>query len=172
MKYLLPKELGGAEVEAEEFWGGCAGAQPEYHLPGGFTLLAPKGEPLTPVAPPQPEEPSPGAYDINGQLCQHFADRADEQRWCIIGHLPILTWPQLWEQIGGPDVTIQPLVALPTVELPFKRRGVEVSRTRPDGDDVYLSTKGASYGFAHLSDNDATAVAYAILSAVAQRGAS
>lgn len=72
-RYRLPDGIRDGEIEAEEIWGGCAGGRPEYQLAGGFTLLAPAGQPLERVTPPLPDEPPVGAVvlDSDNRAWQH-----------------------------------------------------------------------------------------------------
>lgn len=121
MKYLLPKELGGAE--REPFIDG-AGTMAAQFRGDGWQLFVDRAA-LTPVAPPIPEEPGPGAYQI-GEVTV-FKPRNDES--VIPWYVPDMTattdedwysWDGLWKKFGGPDVTIQRLTPEPPrVELPW-----------------------------------------------------
>jgi len=172
-RFKLPDVLGGGEIVATEVWGGCAGGRPEYHIgagDNGFTLLAPRGAPLESVPPPIPAEPEPGAYLIGDTLAVRFPDTDDfnlRWRWSDVDTAD--SWGICWRSLGGPDVTITPLVAaLPKVELPWRgsdRYGdpvnVEVNR-----DEVILEVE--EYGEvkqAALPPESAERVAAALLSA-------
>ena len=64
MIYRLPDILGGAELEATEWWSGCAGANHEYRIQGtSVTVSVPYG--LTAVDPPLPPEPPVGTVVLD-----------------------------------------------------------------------------------------------------------
>lgn len=122
-RYKLPDGvLGGGEIEATEFWSGCAGAQAEYELADGYKIVLPCGERLTPVKPPTPEEPEPGPYWVGDYYVVHAMTNRDK-RWGIVGYPSIdwVDWPELLDFVG-PDVTITRLVAerVETVTLPWE----------------------------------------------------
>jgi len=118
-RYKLPDELGGRTVDAEETWGGCAGARPEYRI-GDITLTMPPGTPLK-VMPPA--EPPPGPYLLDGGAVVICTSPGD---WWVPngrGNPGVFRymWPGFWEKFGGPDVTLVPLVPDPAagVQLPW-----------------------------------------------------
>ncbi len=158
-RYRLPEVLGGGEVDAEETWGGCAGGRPEYRIEG-ITVTMPAGTPMEPVD-TTPPEPEPGVYFIgnDGEAWQHFADRADEQRWCVVGYSPILTWRQVWAKVGGPGITPRRLVPEPApVDMPYALYDVTVEARENgvwlavDEEGTYCSPEAAeSHGWALIS---------------------
>ncbi len=139
-KYRLPAELGGAEIDAQEQWGGCAGGRPQYELDSGITVLMPPGTPMEAVPPLIPKEPGPGAYLIGDLVAENDGDRS-AGNWCYVGTHEWRYWDEFWAKAGGPDVAIVPLVPqtevvpapkLPDVQLPWSAismsgLGLEVS---------------------------------------------
>jgi hypothetical protein len=69
----------------------------------------------------EPTEPPPGAYLIGDVLCVKWwpTNSDDDKPWAYPNAAS--TWAELWERLGGPDVTVTPLVPrdLPEVELPY-----------------------------------------------------
>lgn len=157
-RFKLPEVLGGGEFEAlTEFW---TKVGPEgqdirlrFSIPNVGLVDIPKHV-LTEVPPPIPAEPEPGAYLIGEVLVTGYA-RRDEVRWLYadsIGVLMTVLWAELWEKLGGPDVTIRRLEpAPPTVEFPWylSEITVEVRKADPpvlvqiDQEWVYLSWDSA-----------------------------
>lgn len=153
-RYLLPKELGGGEVE--ETPPHSAHTVPEHFV---AVWLAPTGDGLTrwygyvprdlltPVAPPVPEEPGPGAWMVGETVCvrvpqfdgeYQFSEGDDWFVPSLVAHGSAdrcwMDWTKVWAQFGGPDVSIVRLVPEPAkVALPWKghdgsARLVSVSR--------------------------------------------
>ncbi len=121
-RYQLPDVLGGGVIEADEIWGGCAGGWPEYRLAGGFTVLAPKGEPFGEVAPPLPPEPDNGTVVLCcGEAAMRFEDNdlAEDPaaHWASVGTTQRWTWAQMVEINGGPPRLLVPAAA--PVDLPW-----------------------------------------------------
>lgn len=98
---------------------------------------------LEPVAPPVPDEPGPGAWQIGDRLCVRFAADATDIRWAV--ELPPAedpdgytwhTWAELWKRYGGPDVQILRLVPETTMEhddCPLPYPGEAVAERLPGG---------------------------------------
>lgn len=148
MKYRLPAELGAGEIEATEEWSGCAGARATYRLTDGTELVMPLGLLLYPLNPPIPAEPEPGAYLIGETFCVRWWGDDSGGHWAMRNDLVVrgygwFDWARLWESIGGPDVSIVPLVPkvdrgdvqltymgepLPTVKLPWSHTDREGDR--------------------------------------------
>ena len=173
--YKLPDGIRDGEIEAEEIWGGCAGGRPEYRLAGGFTLLAPAGQPLERVKPPLPEEPpyKTVVLDDDGQAWQRFApavgDPLKTSEWSCAGGAADEDWAGL--NAYGPLTRLVPDPFAEPVELPWRSDGVDVQPTTDDGrpgPNVYVSTKRASYGFAHVRPSVARAMARALWAAADQ----
>lgn len=76
-------------------------------------------------APAVRAEPEPGAYLIGGQLAVNFTDvhhdppPPDGGWWRYGRGWDWHSWPTVWLNLGGPDVTITPLVPMPEVALPW-----------------------------------------------------
>jgi hypothetical protein len=89
---------------------------------------------LTPVD-TTPEEPEPGAWDLNGVLCVRFAGDDTERPWAVAkvgvtGGFVWLDWHMAWEKLGGPGITPRRLVPEPApVELPFTTSVGEIEVT-------------------------------------------
>lgn len=105
-RYRLPDELGGGEITATERQNGYAGV-PEYLLPGGFTLFAPKGHPLTPVGLDM-AEPGPGVAVLVGWTDGEFV--AYQPRDLPAGMVH-------WDATTGRSYTWDELCALPDVSI-------------------------------------------------------
>lgn len=118
-RYRLPEALGGREVEL------LTDQEPTRNVgdyvwvrdPDLGVIQMPMSK-LTPVPPPIPEEPEPGAYEIGGRTAVRW--KLDHSCcWAyddVNGSYVTSAWGALWDEIGGPDVTIRRLVPEPPVE--------------------------------------------------------
>ena len=125
MRYRLPEALGGGEFEANEIWGGCAGGRPEYHLAGGVTILAPKGEPFGEVEPLLPPKPPMWSVvlDRHQRAWQHVDDGRGE--WtCTVADLGA-EWDELNRE-DGPLTLLVPDPFAEPVALPWTLKGEAV----------------------------------------------
>lgn len=151
-RYKLPDALGGGEVEAREWWSGCAGAQAEYELDGGCKIVMALGERLELVKPPLPPEPGPGLYLFeygpNGDT--FVAEDEDGYGWHVAGYEGGLTWEELQDR--WPGAKFRRLIPEPEpVELPWHATDIEgnaivVERSNyPQFGDAYIQigTSGA-----------------------------
>lgn len=128
-RYRLPDGIRDGEIEAEEIWGG-SGGRPEYRLAGGFTLLAPAGQPLERVRPPLPDEPPVGAVvlDSDNRAWQH-----------TMGHRG--DWESTYDDMGddwrglndgaGPLTRLVPDLFAEPVALPWSAATEPISSLRP-----------------------------------------
>lgn len=167
-RYRLPDGIRDGEIEAEEIWGGCAGGRPEYQLAGGFTLLAPAGQPLERVTPPPPEEPPIGAVvlDSDNRAWQHtMGHRGDwESTYDDMGD----DWSGLNEGAGPLTLLVPDPFAEP-VELPLRlvcaaTKDDTLEIAGPDDDhQIRLSILGL--GSVYLDQRQARTAARALMSA-------
>lgn len=134
-RYRLPDGIRDGEIEAEEVWGGCAGGRPEYQLAGGFTLLAPAGQPLERVTPPPPEEPPNFAVVRVGTRAYIRDDlpAANHLNW--YGPEGRKSWDELCGMAnrftGFPPVLLIPDPFAEPVALPWSAATEPISSLRP-----------------------------------------
>jgi hypothetical protein len=121
-RYQLPLDLlGGGEIDAREEWGGCAGGRPEYHLPGGFTLLAPPGKPLDEIVTVPPEPVNGSVVRITSLIrpkLRIIAERDDSAEGAVSDERWFTTeaGPATWVDLVGPDGVVTYLVPDPFAE--------------------------------------------------------
>jgi len=133
--FKLPDGILDGEIQAEEVWSGCAGGRPEYHLPGGFTLLAPAGQPLDRIKPPLPDEPPVGAYRVGGVLCMRVSSEP-EKCWVYQTKDEMFseeTFAGLCSDFGTDIVPLVPDPFAEPVELPWRLDGGDNYNERPWG---------------------------------------
>jgi hypothetical protein len=171
-RYRLPDELGGGEYEALTDFRSKAGDgwRHRFNVPGVGLVDVPT-ECLIEVRPPLPPEPPVGAVVLfGGEAVQRFEDNelADDAsaHWASVGTTDRWTWARLVE-IGG---TLVHLASAPEpVALPWSCYDAEVSQTHDEvegpGRHVYVSTKPARYGYAHLKPAEAREMARALWTA-------
>lgn len=120
---------------------------------------------LVEVPDPLPPQPPVGSFVFLDEPMMVLHRRDDHGiDWVNLANNNWFTWANICE-MGTP---VQLVPAPPVVELPWKNHGVEVQRTITDsgpGDHVFVSTKGASYGFAHLKPAVAREMAAALIAA-------
>ena len=175
MRYKLPKMLGEVECvfhslgHEDGFW-----IVELVDTAPGMRIEIEKTA-LTEVPPPLPAEPEPGAYLIGKTAAVRVANEKlfnPNVRWVVSAPVPRtgwFTWAETWKMLGGPDVTITPLVPAPSVEpvtLPWARRfedgsPVEVLRSTASNRAAYVS------GWGHLTAADALEMAAALIAAAA-----
>lgn len=166
MRYKLP-DLPD-EAEAVSVHGGVA----TFEWPGLGRFMMPVAA-LTEVPPPIPPEPEPGAYDIGGVLCVHPPRSRPTSRytWLVVEPTDVASyrwalWADVWDLIGGPDVTIRRLVPGSGfgVTLPWAGETVHehLSICVNNFNGPILGLDGASYA---LSANTARAMAAALWAA-------
>ncbi len=168
-RYQLPAELGGGECKllSDPHAKGVYGRVQIGEGDTAFNINILRSL-LTPACPP---EPPTGSWVLVGRMAAH-RDPEGTGGWWDSETQNWRTWPFLCGQ--AIQLTGQPpalLVLMPPVELPCTTGGVEVARTEDEGkpsNGVYLSTKSASYGFAHLTPATARAVARALWTAADQ----
>jgi hypothetical protein len=146
---------------------------------GGATVLFSPGV-ATEVPPPIPDEPEPGAYLIGGVLVVRVSPRRGRCWLLVEGEVfHEETFAELWPRLGGPDISIVPLVPKvdpPAVTLPWsdEARGIYVRRAvgcgcagETDGDalvDVVIGDNDR-----RLSTDEAVTLATAILTAAGHK---
>jgi hypothetical protein len=172
-RYRLPEALGGGECRVLNPPSGN-GVYVRVTLGEGdeaFTIDIDRNL-LTEIREPLPEEPPFGAVVmVDGEACQHFDTPYEEELvWAIVGSPKRISWVQLCDlALPGEPTRLIPDPFAEPVELPWKNgHGVEVSQTRTDtgmSDQVYVSTKYASYGFAHVGPDVARDMARALWAA-------
>jgi hypothetical protein len=114
----MPVELGGCEIEATEFWGGCPGGRPEYILADSkITITMPEGTPMEAVRPPLPPEPPKWSIVLVGDM-DVFQLRGRGE-WRKIGNERDFTWAEVCGYgEAAPQVLVpDPLAGAP--ELPW-----------------------------------------------------
>lgn len=173
-RYRLPEALGGGEVEATEWWSGCAGANREYRIAGtSISFSMPSHSPLEEVSPPLPPEPPVGSVvlDGKGRAWQRVGPPNEDHqgcRWWSSHDVTDDTWAGL-NQGYAPLTRLVP--AAEPVTLPWRGNGVVVEQTidgAGPGSFVHVSTKDASYGFCHLKPDVAREMARALWTAAEQ----
>jgi len=91
----------------------------------GPVILVPTAA-LTPVD-TTPAEPEPGACIVGKTLCVRPEVANVRARWLNLDDCDWYDWPELWRDLGGPDVTIRRLIAEPApvepVQLPWTMDG-------------------------------------------------
>lgn len=164
MRYRLPEALGGGECTIVE-------RDPALTLMGkpahvvmtedGTYVVVQTGT-LTKVKLPLPEEPPIGSV---GRCDEGYIHIRQGRSWTNHDDVPA-TWSEVYSHgftLLVPDPFAEP------VELPWGgSHGLKVSQTHTDsgpGDKVYVSTKGASYGFAHVKPSLAREMARALWAA-------
>ena len=106
-RYRLPDVLGGGEIEANEYWPGCAGGCPggsaEYRTATGITITMPEGMTLKQITAPTPEEPPFGSV-VRADF--RPSDHEDKESWVFerhgngwygVGRDKMHSWAQLCE---------------------------------------------------------------------------
>ena len=122
MTYRLPEALGGAEVEGRIIRTGLSvgvGARPVLlaNVDGVGEVSVPLGA-VTEVRPPLPPEPPEGAYAIGDYVAVRIAGHLAPRRGCTWfstggeDDRPYRwsSWDELWQHVGGDEVTIYHLV--------------------------------------------------------------
>jgi hypothetical protein len=172
VRYKLPESLGGGEYDCIFDSDLCEdGRSVAFDLPDLDRIVLLPSWILTPVKPPLPEEPPVGAYRIGGVLCMRVSSEP-AKCWVYQTKDELFseeTFADLCSDFGTDVVRLVPDPFAEPVALPWKNgHGVEVSQTRTDtgmGDQVYVSTKYASYGFAHVEPDVARDMARALWAA-------
>lgn len=158
MRVRLPEELCGATYDAV-----TVGDVAHVDVPGVGRVVLPVAS-LTEVKPELPPEPPVDSVVRVGGWGGWVLDRHEEGKWYTTGD----EFPWSWEKVcakGTPVLLVEPPEP---VTLPWTSNGVQVQQTTDDGRpgmNVFVSTKTASYGYAHLKPADAREMARALWTA-------
>lgn len=171
-RYRLPEALGGGEYEEYVHLDGGTEAPvgTVAFLEDGVLFCVGRGL-LTEVKAPLPSEPPVGAFV---HLASYFGVYERVDRGWISANEPSGGAAHEWEALRRLNSGDAPVRLLPepftgpVVALPWESHGVEVKQTTNGlglGDHVFVSTKGASYGFAQVKPAEARDMARALWAA-------
>jgi hypothetical protein len=178
-RYRLPEALGEVEMLTDQE---PTRAVNEYrwvhHAELG--LIQVHRNRLTEVKPPLPEDPGPGAWLVNGQVCVRTTEDDDAAPWCWPGALAHGTstwseWPDLLKAVGvGPIVRLVPDPLAEAPELPWETTDadgvdVRIGRTVPAG--RFAATVMVADYIGGLTRDEACAAGLALLRASAEQEA-
>lgn len=130
-RYKIAEKWGGGEANTAAACG-CIFVVPEgwrlVQRDSGGQAMFPH-DALTELPSPFPAEPGPGPWSIDGTFVWHdprWKVAGPKHHWRVLGETRFISWEEVWALLGGPDVTIKPLVALPEVELGWSEGPVGV----------------------------------------------
>lgn len=143
-RYKLPEALGGGELDSAMVDHDLA----YFDLPGTNRRFMVPTDCLAEVPPPIPPEPGPGAYLIGvGLAYRDLGVTTSRWHWQIRAKGRSASnrhWAEVWEKLGGPDVTIVPLIPDPAhgITLPWDPSPLGPDNLDATRTSVYLAADG------------------------------